>query len=77
MSVLATSAAERPGLKAGDEILSHGGTRVFDTRELTSLSMQVSVPRGPLGVTAPGGGRPGGLPGGGPGGGGPGFRGGR
>lgn len=100
MNVLATSAAERAGLKAGDEILSYGGTRVFDTRELNSLAMQgtaggsvtvevrrdgqtlqVSVPRGPLGVSAPGGGRPGGgpggLPGGGPGGGGPGFRGGR
>lgn len=100
MNVLATSAAERAGLKAGDEILSYGGTRVFDTRELNTLAMQgasggsvtvevrrdgqtmqVSVPRGPLGVTAPGGGRPGGgpggLPGGGPGGGGPGFRGGR
>jgi membrane-associated protease RseP (regulator of RpoE activity) len=94
MNVLATSAAERAGLKAGDEILSYGGTRVFDTRELNSLTMQgaqsgavtvevrrdgqtmqVSVPRGPLGVTAPGGGRQGGLPGGGPGGGGPGFRG--
>jgi membrane-associated protease RseP (regulator of RpoE activity) len=96
MNVLATSAAERAGLKAGDEILSYGGTRVFDTRELNALTMQgtqggsvtvevrrdgqtlqVSVPRGPLGVTAPGGGRPGGGPGGLPGGGGPGFRGGR
>jgi hypothetical protein len=85
MDVLATSAAERSGLKAGDEILSYGGTRVFDTRDLNTLTMQgvpggsvtvevrrdgqtlqVSVPRGPLGVTAPGGGRPGG-PGGGPG----------
>ncbi len=95
MNVLATSAAERAGLKPGDEILSYGGTRVFDTRELNALTMQgtqggsvtvevrrdgqtlqVSVPRGPLGVTAPGGGRPGGGPGGLPGGG-PGFRGGR
>jgi C-terminal processing protease CtpA/Prc len=108
MDVLATSAAERSGLKAGDEILSYGGTRVFDARDLNALTMQgaaggavtvqvkrdgqtvqLSVPSGPLGVTAgpagggrqggPGG-RPGGFggggPGGGPGGGGPpgGFR---
>jgi predicted metalloprotease with PDZ domain len=98
MDVLATSAAERSGLKAGDEIVSYGGTRVFDARDLNTLTMQasssgsvtvqvkrdgqtvqVSVPSGPLGVTAgpagggrqggPGGGRPGGFGGGGPGGG--------
>lgn len=94
MDVLATSAAERSGLKAGDEILSYGGTRVFDNRDLNTLTnqgavgssvtvqvkrdgqtLQVTVPSGPLGVTAaPGGGggrqggRPGGFGGGGPGG---------
>jgi hypothetical protein len=101
MDVLATSAAERSGLKAGDEIVSYGGTRVFDARDLNALTMQaassgavtvqvrrdgqtvqVSVPSGPLGVTAgpggggrggAGGGRPGGFGGGGPPGGG-GFR---
>ena len=104
MEVLATSNAERSGLKAGDEIVSYNGKRVFDSRELNSMTsqvvaggsvtveikrdgqtMQVSVPAGPLGVTAGnGGGRqgggpggpPGGFNGGGPGGGG-GFRGGR
>jgi hypothetical protein len=94
MDVLATSAAERSGLRAGDEIISYAGTRVFDTRDLNTLTMQaapggsvtvevrrdgqtlqVSVPRGPLGITAPGGGRQGGGPGGPPGPGG--FRGGR
>jgi hypothetical protein len=101
MDVLATSAAERSGLKAGDEIVSYGGTRVFDSRDLNTLAMQaaaggsvtvqvkrdgqtiqMSVPAGPLGVTAgggPGGGGPpggfGGGPPGGPGGGG--FGGGR
>lgn len=97
MEVYATSAAERAGLKAGDEIVSYGGTRVFDVRELNTLTtqggaggsvtvevkrdgqtVQVTVPRGPLGVAS--GGNRGGGPGGfGPGGGGPpgGFRGGR
>jgi S1-C subfamily serine protease len=91
MEVLATSAAERAGLKAGDEIVSYAGKRVFDARELNAVTtqgntagtvtvevkrdgqtVQLSVPAGPLGVSA-GGGR------GGPGGGGPpgGFRGGR
>lgn len=86
MEVLATSAAERSGLKAGDEIVSYNGTRVFDNRDLNTLAnqasaggtvtvqvkrdgqtIQVSVPSGPLGVMAAGGGREGG-PGGGPGG---------
>jgi hypothetical protein len=104
--VYATSNAERSGLKAGDEIVSYNGKRVFDPRELNTMTtqvaaggsvtvevkrngqtMQVSVPAGPLGVTAGGGGRGGGLDGppggfGGPGGGGGGpggggFRGGR
>ncbi len=97
--VLATSAAERSGLKAGDQIVSYGGTRVFDARDLNALAtqgaatgsvtvevmrdgqtVQVTVPRGPLGVnTGGGGGRGpgGGGPPGGPGGGGfGGFRGG-
>jgi hypothetical protein len=107
MDVLATSAAERSGLKAGDEIVSYNGKRVFDPRELNTMAtqvaagssvtvevkrngqtMQVSVPAGPLGVTAGVGGRQGGgnFQGGGPGGpggpgggglGGGGFRGGR
>lgn len=90
MEVLATSNAERSGIQAGDEIVSYNGTRVFDARELNSLTMgsspgqtatvevrrngqtlQVSVPSGPLGVSA--GGRPGGPGGGLPGG----FRGNR
>jgi hypothetical protein len=95
MDVLATSAAERSGLRAGDEIVSYNGKRVFDPRELNTVTtqaaaggsvtvevkrdgqtMQVTVPAGPLGVTAAGGGRQGpDGPGGGPGGGG--FRGGR
>jgi hypothetical protein len=98
MDVLATSAAERSGLRAGDEIVSYNGKRVFDPGELNTMTtqaaaggsvtvevkrdgqtMQVTVPAGPLGVTAGGGGRQGpGGPGGqvgGPGGGG--FRGGR
>ena len=40
MEVLATSAAERSGLKAGDEIVSYNGKRVFDSRELNTLSTQ-------------------------------------
>jgi hypothetical protein len=98
MDVLATSAAERSGLRAGDEIVSYNGKRVFDPRELNTMTsqtaaggsvtvevkrdgqtMHVTVPAGPLGVTAAGGGRQGpggpGGPGGGPGGGG--FRGAR
>jgi hypothetical protein len=93
MDVLASSAAERSGLQAGDQIVSYAGTRVFDVRELNALTtegsggdsvtvevrrngqtVQVQVPRGPLGIT--GGGARGGPGGpGGPGGGGPGFRG--
>jgi hypothetical protein len=40
MDVLATSAAERAGLKSGDEIVSYNGKRVFDARELNTLSTQ-------------------------------------
>lgn len=94
-NVLASSAAERAGLQAGDQIVSYAGTRVFDMRELNALTsegaagesvsvevrrngqtVQVQVPRGPLGLTGGGmrGPREGGPPGGGPAGG---FRGGR
>lgn len=92
MDVLASSAAERSGLQAGDQIVSYGGTRVFDIRELNALtreagagdsvtvevrrngqSVQVQVPRGPLGISGGSRGGPPGGPGGGPGG----FRGGR
>lgn len=88
MDVLASSAAEKSGLKPGDQILSYAGTRVFDNGDLNSLTrqgtpgetvtvevkrdgqtVQLSVPRGVLGVEAGGGGRGGGgFPGGGPGG---------
>jgi len=102
MDVLASSAAEKSGLKAGDQILSYAGQRVFDTNDLNSLTrqgtpgetvtvevqregqtVQLSVPRGVLGVQSGGGGRGGpgggGFPGGGRGGppGGGGFGGGR
>ncbi|MEO8316206.1 MAG: PDZ domain-containing protein [Pseudomonadota bacterium] len=40
MEVLATSAAEHAGLKAGDEIVSYNGKRVFDARELNTLATQ-------------------------------------
>ncbi len=69
LDVLASSNAERSGLQPGDQIVSYAGTRVFDMRELNSLTrtgspgesvtveirrngqtMQVQVPRGPLGV---------------------------
>ncbi len=38
--VLASSPAERSGLKAGDEVVSYGGTRVFDMRELNALTLE-------------------------------------
>lgn len=93
MEVLASSPAERAGLRPGDQIVSYAGQRVFDNGDLTSLTregnpgesvtvevnrngqiVQLSVPRGVLGVQTGGGGRggPGGNRGGGfPGGGGP------
>ncbi len=40
MDVLASSAAERSGLQAGDQIVSYGGTRVFEMSELNSLTRQ-------------------------------------
>lgn len=91
MDVLASSSAERSGLLPGDQIVAYAGTRVFDMRELNSLTrdgnpgesvtmeirrngqtMQVQVPRGPLGLQGgglrggpggPGGFRGGGRPG--------------
>jgi len=38
--VLASSSAERAGLQAGDQIVSYGGARVFDMRDLESLSRE-------------------------------------
>jgi membrane-associated protease RseP (regulator of RpoE activity) len=38
--VLASSAAERAGIKPGDQIVSYAGTRVFDMRELNALSRE-------------------------------------
>lgn len=71
--VLASSPAERSGLKAGDEIVAYAGKRVFDLRELNQLtfqgtpgesvivevrrdgqSVQLVLPRGPLGITGGG-----------------------
>ncbi len=38
--VLASSPAERSGLKPGDEIVAYAGQRVFDLRELNNLTFQ-------------------------------------
>ena len=73
MDVLASSAAERAGLRPGDQIVSYAGQRVFEPGELNSLTrqgtpgetvtvevqrdgqtVQLSVPRGVLGVQAGG-----------------------
>jgi membrane-associated protease RseP (regulator of RpoE activity) len=76
-NVLASSPAEKAGLKAGDQILSYGGQRVFDVRELNDLTLQgtpgqpvtlevqrdqqtvqLVIPRGPIGIGGgPGGGQ--------------------
>jgi len=40
MTVLASSPAERVGLKSGDQIVSYGGARVFDVRELNALTYE-------------------------------------
>jgi hypothetical protein len=40
LQVLASSSAERAGLKPGDAIVSYGGTRVFDASELNALTLQ-------------------------------------
>jgi hypothetical protein len=71
--VLASSPAERSGLKPGDEIVAYAGQRVFELRELNELtlqgtpgesivvevrrdgqSLQLVLPRGPLGITGGG-----------------------
>ena len=39
-SVLADSPAEKAGMKSGDKIISYGGTRVFDMREINPLTLQ-------------------------------------
>jgi serine protease Do len=39
-SVLASSPAERVGLRPGDEILAYNGKRVFDARELNALTLE-------------------------------------
>jgi hypothetical protein len=39
-NVIASSPAEQAGLRAGDEILSYAGTRVFDMRELNDLTVE-------------------------------------
>jgi hypothetical protein len=73
-NVLASSPAERSGLKPGDEVLSYDGKRVFDLRDLNALTfegtagepvtlsvrrdgqtVQLTMPRGPLGVIGGGG----------------------
>jgi membrane-associated protease RseP (regulator of RpoE activity) len=38
--VLASSPAERYGLKAGDEVVAYDGQRVFDMRELNALTLK-------------------------------------
>jgi C-terminal processing protease CtpA/Prc len=69
MGVLASSPAERVGLKEGDEIVAYDGKRVFDAAELNELTLggaggesvvvdvrrngqtvQLVLPRGPLGI---------------------------
>jgi len=40
LQVLASSPAERVGLQPGDEIVSYGGTRVFDAPGLNALTFQ-------------------------------------
>jgi hypothetical protein len=39
-SVLASSPAEQAGLKAGDQIVSYDGARVFDMQDLTELTFE-------------------------------------
>ena len=38
--VLASSPAERAGLKPGDEIMAYNGRRIFDMRELNALTLE-------------------------------------
>lgn len=42
LQVLASSPAERAGLKPGDQIVAYNGARVFDVQELTALTFQGS-----------------------------------
>lgn len=42
-NVLPGSAGERAGLRAGDEIVSYAGKRVFDIRDLNDLTLQGSA----------------------------------
>ena len=72
-NVLASSPAERSGLKAGDQVVAYDGQRVFDVRDLNALTLegtagesvvvevrrdgqtlQLVVPRGPMGITGGG-----------------------
>jgi S1-C subfamily serine protease len=72
-NVLASSPAERSGLKPGDEVVAYDGKRVFDIRDLNALTyagtagesvsvsvrrdgqtLQLTMPRGPLGITSGG-----------------------
>ena len=39
-SVLSSSAAQTAGIQTGDEIVSYGGERVFDTRDLNALLLE-------------------------------------
>jgi len=39
-NVIPSSPAEQAGLRAGDEIMSYAGTRVFDMRELNDLTVE-------------------------------------
>lgn len=39
-SVLASSPAERSGLKAGDQVVAYNGQRVFDVRDLNALTLE-------------------------------------
>jgi membrane-associated protease RseP (regulator of RpoE activity) len=67
--LLASSPAERAGLKSGDQIVSYAGQRVFELRELNALTLegtagesvvvevrrdgqtlQLVMPRGPIGI---------------------------
>jgi len=70
LNVLVSSPAEKSGLQPGDQIVSYGGQRVFDVRELNDLTaqgtpgqpvtmevkrdqqtVQLVIPRGPIGIS--------------------------
>ena len=40
LEVLASSPGERAGLKPGDEVVAYGGERVFDIRDLNTLTLE-------------------------------------